>query len=170
VLVDVGELVSVVARTIAEASPDRTMHVGIDRAGKYLCLVDPVRLEQIVSNLLHNAIKFTEIGGCIDVCVRSVDGFANVSVADNGAGICPNFLPHVFTMFGQEMRSHPAASEGLGIGLALVQELAKAHGGRVIATSDGPGLGAVFTVSLPLAGLITEVDTWPLGTNQVPAL
>lgn len=152
VLVDVGELVFHVATAMAESTPDRTIHIHIDDTVDHHCLVDPVRLEQIVSNLLHNAIKFSQSAGRIEVCVKSADGYANIGVADDGMGICREFLPHVFSMFGQEMRAHPAASDGLGIGLALVQELAKAHGGGVNVQSDGPGRGSSFTVWLPLAG------------------
>lgn len=151
-LVNIGELVCAVAATLAEDAPDRTIHVCVDHASDHQCLVDPVRLEQMLSNLLHNAIKFCGIGGSIEVCVGSSEGFAAVSVADNGIGISQDFLPHVFSMFGQEMRSDPAVSDGLGIGLAVVKELAQAHGGRVSAHSDGPGRGSKFTVWLPLVG------------------
>ena len=156
VLINVGELVYVVATTIAEGSPDRSIQMCIDHSGDHQCLVDPVRLEQIVSNLLNNAIKFSGSGGRIEVCVRSAEGFAKVSVADDGIGISQEFLPYVFSMFGQETRSDSVASEGLGLGLAIVKELAQAHGGRVGVRSDGPGRGSRFTVWLPLASVTTH--------------
>jgi len=151
VLVDVGELTLHISSTVCETAPDRHIRIHVDRTNGLVCMADPVRLEQIVSNLLDNAIKFTEPCGEIDVRVETADGFAKISVADDGIGISQEFLPYVFSMFGQEARRHPAATEGLGIGLALVRELAKAHRGKVSARSEGPGRGAQFTVWLPLA-------------------
>lgn len=165
-LVNVGDLVFAVATTIAEGSPDRSIQVSVDHSGDHQCLVDPVRIEQIVSNLLHNAIKFSGSGGRIEVRVGSFEGFAKVSVADDGIGISQEFLPHVFSMFGQEARSDPVASEGLGIGLAVVKELTKAHGGRVSACSDGPGLGSRFTVWLPLASQTTHTGPSSTMVNE----
>jgi two-component system CheB/CheR fusion protein len=150
-LVNVGELVKAVVTTIAEDSPDRGVGVRIDDSCNHQCFVDPVRIEQIVSNLLQNAVKFTGIGGRIEVCVASAEGFTSVSVSDDGIGISQEFLPFVFSMFGQERRFDLVASEGLGIGLAVVKELAQAHGGRVAASSEGVGRGSTFTVWLPLA-------------------
>jgi two-component system CheB/CheR fusion protein len=113
-------------------------------------LADAVRLEQIVMNLLSNAIKFTPKGGRIDVRMGHEDGYARIDVIDNGQGIAPAFLPHVFDMYGQSVSVTTRQKGGLGIGLALVRELAALHGGRVEAASDGSGKGARFSLWLPL--------------------
>jgi two-component system CheB/CheR fusion protein len=111
---------------------------------------DPVRLEQIMWNLLTNAIKFTPAGGSITVSLRQEDGMARLDVADTGRGIEPDFLPKVFDMFRQAESRSTHYEGGLGIGLALVKQLAQLQGGRVEAFSEGSGLGARFSVWLPL--------------------
>jgi two-component system CheB/CheR fusion protein len=113
-------------------------------------LADAVRIEQVAMNLLSNAIKFTPKGGRIDVRMGREDGYARIDVIDNGQGIAPTFLPHVFDMYGQSVSVTTRQKGGLGIGLALVRELVALHGGRVEATSDGSGKGARFSVWLPL--------------------
>jgi signal transduction histidine kinase len=112
---------------------------------------DPVRLAQIVANLLNNAAKYTNPGGVIAVQVRAEDGAAVVSVRDNGSGIAPEILPHIFEMFRRGERASGRDQGGLGIGLALAQRLAEMHGGEVSGASDGPGKGSEFTVRVPLA-------------------
>ncbi|GAA4339677.1 hypothetical protein GCM10023144_38200 [Pigmentiphaga soli] len=110
---------------------------------------DPVRIEQIVWNLLSNALKFTPAGGRVDVTLR-VDGpMATLDVTDSGAGIAPDFLPYVFDMFRQAPRNLPHKG-GLGIGLSLVRQIVALHGGQVSANSAGLGQGSSFEVSLPL--------------------
>ncbi len=115
-----------------------------------ICHADPVRLEQIVGNLLDNAMKFSPAGTEVKVCLSSEDGFARLAVADSGCGIAHEFLPHVFGLFSQPGTEETGSLGGLGIGLALVHGLAVAHGGFVKATSAGPGRGAEFNVWLPL--------------------
>ena len=110
----------------------------------------PDRLQQVVWNLVMNAVKFTAHGGRVDVVVRRVDGSAEVAVSDNGEGISPDLLPHVFDQFWQEDSSTTRAHGGLGLGLTLVKRLVELHGGRVRAESAGKGKGATFTVTLPL--------------------
>ncbi|MHA6205640.1 sensor histidine kinase [Dyella soli] len=149
-LVHVDELVRHVSATIAATAPDSRIVVDVE-ASDCRCMGDPVRLEQIISNLLHNAIKFSGSGGRINVRVECDDGFAKIEVADDGIGISREFLPHVFSMFGQEPGARSSSREGLGIGLALVNDLVKAHAGRISARSDGIGKGARFTVWFPLA-------------------
>lgn len=150
VVVDLDQIVRAVASDVALGAPDRKLRVDVDTSFRYRCMADPVRLEQMLSNLLNNAVKFTGSGGRIEVRVAGVEGFATVSVADDGCGISAEFLPHVFRMFGQERRVDSPDHAGMGIGLALVQELAEAHGGKVAVRSDGAGQGAEFTVWLPL--------------------
>jgi CheY-like chemotaxis protein len=110
---------------------------------------DPVRLVQIVTNLLSNCAKFTEPGGTISLTVERDRDDAVISVSDTGVGIPPEYLEDVFEMFSQG-RVHQARSQGgLGIGLALVRRLAQMHGGSVSADSRGIGTGSTFTVRLP---------------------
>jgi two-component system CheB/CheR fusion protein len=118
--------------------------------GPLYVLADAVRLEQIVMNLLSNAIKFTPHDGTIDIAISHDDKEAQVRVTDTGQGISPDFLPKVFDMFGQAGSVTTRTKGGLGIGLALVQEIATLHGGRVKAESAGLGKGASFTIWLPL--------------------
>jgi len=111
---------------------------------------DPDRLQQVVWNLLANAIKFTPNGGRVEVRLRRVDAQAVIEVADSGPGISPEFLPHVFERFRQGDASTTRSHVGLGLGLAIVRHLVELHGGTVEASSPGEGKGATFSVHLPL--------------------
>ena len=107
---------------------------------------DDARLRQVVVNLLSNAVKFTASGGQVDVRVTCDDTRSCSVVSDTGIGIHPDFLPHVFERFRQ---GNVDSTTGLGLGLAIVKNLVELHGGTVVATSDGIGRGAQFTVTLP---------------------
>ena len=111
---------------------------------------DPERLNQVFSNLVANALKFTPQGGrvSIDVGVRGSDGY--IAVSDTGRGIEPQFLPHVFEKFRQAEVSTSRAVGGVGLGLAIVRSIVELHGGQVRADSEGIGKGATFTITLPL--------------------
>ncbi|MGB7481286.1 MAG: ATP-binding protein, partial [Burkholderiaceae bacterium] len=111
---------------------------------------DPDRVQQVVWNLMSNAVKFTPEGGRIEVDAGSKAGEVSVTVADNGAGIAPDFLPHLFDRFSQKDTSSTRGHSGLGLGLFLVQHLVELHGGRIEAASAGEGMGARFTLRLPL--------------------
>ena len=111
---------------------------------------DPLRLEQIVWNLLNNSVKFTPGGGKITVRLAKQDQHAIVSIEDTGQGIEPSFLPHAFEMFRQSRGVTTHAQSGLGIGLAVVQQIVELHGGSVSASSEGAGRGSIFTIKLPL--------------------
>jgi CheY-like chemotaxis protein len=112
---------------------------------------DPGRLQQVVWNLLTNAIKFTPPGGRAEVRLARQGEALEVSVRDTGPGIPPEFLPHVFERFRQGDSSTTRAHGGLGLGLAIVRHIVEAHGGTVEAESAGPGQGSTFRVRLPLA-------------------
>jgi signal transduction histidine kinase len=114
---------------------------------------DPERLQQIVWNLLTNAIKFTKAGGHVAVDARLHEGVVAIEVQDDGEGIATEFLPHVFDPFRQADQSSTRRHGGLGLGLAIVRQLVAAHGGRVAADSDGPGKGATLRVELPARSL-----------------
>jgi PAS domain S-box-containing protein len=125
---------------------------------------DPVRLAQVIGNLLNNAAKYTDRGGHIWLSAERRGAHVVVRVRDDGIGIAPDMLPHIFEMFIQGHRSRRPAQGGLGIGLSLVETLVKMHGGTVSARSDGLGRGSEFTVRLPLAvsaarGEATEHDS-----------
>jgi signal transduction histidine kinase/CheY-like chemotaxis protein len=110
---------------------------------------DPTRLEQVITNLLNNAAKYTESGGCIWVTAQREGDDAVVRVRDTGVGISPALLPHVFDLFTQASRPLDRPQGGLGIGLTLVRRLVELHGGSVEADSAGPGRGSEFVVHLP---------------------
>jgi signal transduction histidine kinase/PAS domain-containing protein len=112
---------------------------------------DPARLQQIVWNLISNAVKFTPRGGRVQVVLARVNSHVEIRVSDTGEGIAAEFLPHLFERFTQADPSPTREHAGLGIGLALVKQLVELHGGRVRGASDGIGKGATFIVELPLA-------------------
>jgi CheY-like chemotaxis protein len=114
-------------------------------------IADRLRVEQIFTNLLDNALKFTPAGKRIDVAVRREADSALLEVADEGKGIAPELLGHVFDLFVQGPRAAQDSRGGLGLGLALVKRLAELHGGTVAVASAGLGSGAAFTVRLPAA-------------------
>jgi two-component system CheB/CheR fusion protein len=110
---------------------------------------DSVRVEQMLWNLLRNALKFTPRGGSVSVALSEDNRFACIEVKDSGKGIAPEFLPKVFDMFSQAEASVKRDSSGLGIGLSLTKQLAEMHGGRIEGESAGVGLGACFRLWLP---------------------
>jgi PAS domain S-box-containing protein len=112
---------------------------------------DPVRLAQILANLLNNAARYTDDGGTIVVRARREGEQAVIAVRDNGIGIAPDVMPRMFEMFSRGHRETGRHQGGLGIGLALSRRLAQMHNGSLDASSDGPGRGSEFTVRLPLA-------------------
>jgi PAS domain S-box-containing protein len=114
---------------------------------------DPNRLQQVMWNLITNAVKFTPRGGKIDVVLQRVNSHLELSVSDSGVGIAPEFLPHVFDRFRQADSSTTRVTGGLGLGLSIVKQLVELHGGSVRAQSDGEGRGATFVVCLPLTAL-----------------
>jgi signal transduction histidine kinase len=134
-------------------------------------LGDPDRLQQVVWNLVSNAIKFTPRGGRVDVELRETDADVEVRITDTGRGIPPGFLPHVFEPFRQADGSSTRSAGGLGLGLAIVRHLVELHGGHVHATSAGEGRGATFVVTLPAARehAIPLLEMPPAGDAAVAA-
>jgi signal transduction histidine kinase len=121
---------------------------------------DPIRLAQAVSNLLHNAVKYTPEHGCISVNLLSDHNVLVVSVKDDGLGISDALLPHIFDLFAQSSRTIAASAGGLGVGLAVVKAVAESHGGTVSAISAGAGAGSEFTLRLPIV-----MEQSPVGAN-----
>jgi signal transduction histidine kinase/ActR/RegA family two-component response regulator len=113
-------------------------------------LGDPARMQQVMTNLVSNAIKFTDAGGRVLVSVRREGGEVAIEVADSGAGIDPDFLPYVFDRFRQADSSSSRRHGGLGLGLAIARQLVELQGGTITVASPGPGRGATFSLHLPI--------------------
>src|ERR687886_104173 len=124
-------------------------------------LGDAARLQQVVWNLLTNAIKFTPAGGRVEVELKTIDSSAQIQVRDTGKGIKPDFMPYVFDTFRQADSSITRTFGGLGLGLAIVRHLVELHGGTVKAESSGEGQGATFTVTLPLLARSKDANSEP---------
>ena len=120
-------------------------------AGPVLIEGDPVRLAQVFSNLLDNASKYTPRGGRLRIAMACSDAAIEVEVSDDGRGISPSAMPHIFDLFAQDPRTIAFGNGGLGIGLAVVRELVDAHGGSIVAHSAGVERGSAFVVTLPRA-------------------
>jgi len=148
------ELATVVARAVETAQSlievqGHRLEISVSNESLLLD-ADPVRLAQVVGNLLTNAAKYTEANGRIWLTAERVGGEAVLKVRDSGIGIAPDMLPHVFELFVQVDHAATRSQGGLGIGLTLVKNLVEMHGGRVEAHSDGLGKGCEFVVRLPL--------------------
>jgi signal transduction histidine kinase len=127
---------------------------------------DPVRLEQVLTNLLSNAAKYTEPGGKIRLSVQRDGGEGVLRVEDTGSGISPELLPRVFDLFTQAERSYARTHGGLGIGLHIVKRLVELHGGTVTAHSAGAGHGSEFVVRLPLTAVGPEASAPPIRNQR----
>jgi PAS domain S-box-containing protein len=148
--VDLGTIVGTVLDGVRPAAAAKRIRVRSKlSAAARVTRGDPHRLQQIVWNLVSNAIKFTPDGGAIDVELSERPGSICIIVSDSGAGIAPEFLGRIFDRFSQADSSSTRAHGGLGLGLAIVRHLVELHGGTVRASSEGLGRGASFTVELP---------------------
>ncbi len=149
------EISQVIAKAIEMSSPlleQRRHHLDVDVLVRGLAVEgDTLRLAQVVSNLLINAAKYTEPGGHVTVRARRAGERVLLEVSDDGIGIAPNMLERIFAPFAQERQALDRAQGGLGLGLTIVANLVKLHGGTVSAHSAGRGKGSTFTVDLPLA-------------------
>jgi signal transduction histidine kinase len=147
--VDLVDVVEYVIRSVGPAAQAKDIRFvpSLDVTGTVLG--DPSRIQQIVWNLLSNAVKFTGKGGCVEVSLLRREREVELIVADNGQGIKPEFLPHVFERFCQEDAGIARQHGGLGLGLSIARQLVEMHGGQIVARSDGPGCGATFVVTLP---------------------
>jgi PAS domain S-box-containing protein len=149
--IDLGGVVARAAETVRPILEERRHVLAVELAGEqFAAEADAVRLEQVVANLLNNAAKYTEPGGRIELRLERDGEQAVLSVADNGIGMGPDLLPHVFDLFTQGSRSLDRSQGGLGIGLTMVRRIVELHGGTVEAYSEGPGKGSRLVVRLPL--------------------
>ncbi len=154
--VDLGAVAELALETVRLQAEDKNLHLELlrpDAAASLRIVGDPDRLQQVVVNLVNNAVKFTPAGGRIDVRLGRVGTRLQLTVSDTGMGIRPDFLPYVFERFRQADAAPNRAHQGLGLGLAIVRQLVELHGGTVNAASAGEGRGAAFTVSLPIPAL-----------------
>jgi signal transduction histidine kinase/DNA-binding response OmpR family regulator len=131
-------------------------------------VADPDRLQQIIWNLLSNAVRFTPAKGRVSLTAQRSASTFTIEVEDTGAGIAPEHLPHIFERFRQVDSTTTRAHGGLGLGLAIVRHLVEAHGGSVSATSAGLGTGARFTVSLPISAVSLQDEGSPHGLSALP--
>ncbi|MEH2204302.1 MAG: response regulator [Nostoc sp.] len=149
--VDLVSIVKAAMETVQLAAESKSIQIQMrlePNVGQVLG--DPNRLQQVIWNLVSNAIKFTDIGGRVDIHLKQVNSFAEVTVIDTGQGIHPDFLPYVFEYFRQADSATTRKFGGLGLGLAIARHLVELHGGTVQVESAGEGQGATFTVRLPL--------------------
>lgn len=165
---DLGSVIGAALDSVRPAADAKRIRVRASLAPSARLLEgDPQRLQQIIWNLLANAVKFTPADGTVDVeVVDAGDAGVRLSVADSGEGIDPAFLPHVFERFQQADSSISRQHGGLGLGLAIVRHLVELHGGTVQVQSAGRGLGSTFTVSLPRAGRSQSTPAVPAGAPR----
>jgi signal transduction histidine kinase len=150
--VDLASIVGSALETLQLAAQSKAIRIPVAAPSQRAIVTgDPTRLQQIVWNLLSNALKFSEHGGTIRIAIERSGAVAHIVVSDEGRGIPPEFLPHVFDAFRQADGASTREHGGLGLGLAIVKYLAELHGGSVTASSEGEGRGATFVVTLPLA-------------------
>jgi PAS domain S-box-containing protein len=148
---DLRDLVRRAVDAIGAVAAERRQTIVVDVPPEEVSIVaDPTRIEQVVTNLLSNSIKYTDPGGRIRVRASRESDEAIVEVTDNGIGIAPSMLPRIFDLFVQAERRIDRSVGGVGIGLTLVRKIVELHGGRVVASSPGPGRGSRFLVNLPL--------------------
>jgi CheY-like chemotaxis protein len=159
------DLARIVAHSVETSRPlidarSQTLAVSIPASPVWLS-ADFARLSQVISNLLNNAAKYTGEGGRIELGATVQEGEASITVRDNGSGIEAELLDKVFDLFVQGDRALDRGQGGLGIGLTLVKRLVELHQGRVEAASDGPGRGAIFTVTLPCIAAVEPQRSAP---------
>ena len=148
--VDLGAVVETVVEGFLPAASERRIVLACLAAEGVLVMADRERVEQVITNLVGNALKYTEAGGHVTIAVkRGVNGRAVLTVRDDGQGIDAALLPRVFDLWVQD-ETAPTAKSGLGLGLHIVKNIVERHGGNVAAESEGLGRGATFTVQLAL--------------------
>lgn len=148
--VDVGALLEAAVDGVRFAAQAKSILLDVHAGNDLVADADPTRLQQVFWNLLSNAVKFTPPGGRVEAFTVRKETECEIHVRDSGQGIEAAFLPHVFDRFRQQDGGTTRRFGGLGLGLAIVQNLVHLHGGKVEARSDGPGQGAEFVVTLPL--------------------
>jgi signal transduction histidine kinase len=154
-VVDLADVVHIAIDTVRPSADAKTIGLEVDAEAGCLVKGDAVRLQQVVGNLLHNAVKFSRMGGRIQVSLKPVNAQAAIVVQDEGVGIAPELLPFVFDRFRQADGVATRSHGGLGLGLTVVRHLVTAHDGSITAHSKGTGQGATFAIALPLQPSMT---------------
>jgi PAS domain S-box-containing protein len=149
--VSIGSVVREALEVVQPGAEAKRVHLVVDDVIEFDLVGDPVRLRQVVWNLLSNGIKFTPQGGTVRLTVGVEGDELVLTVSDTGQGITPEFMPYVFDRFRQEEASVTRSSGGLGLGLSIVKHIIEGHGGRIDVVSAGAGKGTTFTVRLPAA-------------------
>ncbi|MEP0800455.1 ATP-binding protein [Funiculus sociatus] len=158
--VDLNMVISAALETVRLAAEAKLLQIQTTFSpSQGMVIGDSGRLQQVIWNLLSNAVKFTPQGGQITVRLTQTGTHAQIQVTDTGKGINPDFLPYVFEHFRQEDGATTRKFGGLGLGLAIVRQVVEMHGGTVTVDSPGIGLGATFTVQIPLAPRLIESPT-----------
>jgi signal transduction histidine kinase len=165
--VKIADVVAAAVETVQPLLEQKRQRLEIEASGDLVVRGDPVRLAQVVGNLLHNAAKYTGEEGHIVLTTRGHDGCAEIVVQDTGIGIASEAMPRIFELFTQIPTERSATTGGLGIGLALVRALVELHGGEVHAASRGIDQGSEFTVKLPLLDAVAESRSTP-GSYERP--
>ena len=165
--VDLASVVDAAIDSVRPALLAKDLDVRLSLAHEGVTVLgDARRLQQVIWNLLTNAVKFTPKGGRIDIRLERADRAARLTVSDNGIGIPADVLPHVFERFKQADGSATRQHGGLGLGLSIVRHVIEAHGGNVEARSDGPGLGTEVVAELPLGELLSMPSLRPADAPQ----
>ena len=165
--IDVGTVIDAAAEMVRPAAEAKGIALNVQAHAVLAVRGDASRLKQVFWNLLSNAMKFTPRGGAVNLELLRRGDFAEIVVRDQGEGIDPRFLPHVFDRFRQADASTTRRHGGLGIGLSIVSSLVEAHAGTVRAESEGIGRGATFTVSIPLLDHEALTQTPPAESRRV---
>jgi signal transduction histidine kinase len=166
--VDLTGLIRTTLRDLTPAASRKGIElVALDATEPVFVAGDQRRLQQVLWNLVHNAVKFTPAGGTVSASLTSTGGDVEVTVRDSGRGIGAEFLPHIFERFRQETAATNDGTAGLGLGLAIARQLVELHRGTIRVSSDGPGQGATFVVRLP--ALSSSWTPGPGGRRDVAA-
>jgi len=164
---------AVAAAQMAVSTHRRELMVAVPDGALYIH-ADPIRLQQALSNIVQNAVKYSAQQSTVTVRVTEEGGFVLVSIKDHGVGIAPADLPGIFDLHPEGKGERKPNSEGLGIGLHIARQLVQAHGGTVSAASEGPGKGSEFTVSLPLvaspSNSLEDASLTPKGSGALSIL
>ncbi|KQT13485.1 hybrid sensor histidine kinase/response regulator [Ramlibacter sp. Leaf400] len=170
--IDPAELVTTSLASLSSTLEERSVTVETDVAGAHeRAFIDAARYQQILWNLMTNAVKFSAQGGCVQVRLARLGDNLRLEVRDYGVGIKPEFLPHLFDRFSQSDSPGNRRQGGLGLGLSIVKHLVDLHGGQVGAVSAGPGHGTLMWVDLPVGGAVDTGESIPgdlLGGEEEP--
>jgi PAS domain S-box-containing protein len=148
--VDLAEVVRAAIEVVKPSAQSKEIELNADLPANVFISGDAARLQQVVLNLLTNAVKFTPLNGRVEIKLARIESNAEISVRDTGSGISAEFLPHVFERYEQADKTKTSRNSGLGLGLAIVRRIVELHGGTIRAESPGEGFGATFTVRLPV--------------------